>query len=322
MRSRLTLGATILGLGVLITILILLNRHPTQNPQDKGKPPGSPGKEGPPSGDGAFFATYGIKDPWKKLEALEKFVSDYPKSSQIANARREIFKATVKVWPDDKRRVLDAASRMIKPPGSPGAKTANIPEYQSIANELLTAGILLDEAETYALKSLEFNREDFLGVLKAEYAEWKRPMPSNEIVDRKYIEEKAAYRTTLGRIYVKKGRTLEGERILRESHEAIPTHSQTALGLAELAEKKGDNETAADFLATATLTAGYGIADVRSRFESLYRKTHNGSTDGLEGLLDDRYRKLFPNPIEFFPYRPDASRSNRLALVEFFTGAG
>ena len=235
----------------------------------------------------------------------------------------EILKATLKVRPEDKKKIMDAASAMIKPPADAGAKIANIPEYQFIAKELMSAGVLLDEAESFALKSLEFNKDDFAGSLRKKYAEWKRPAPSDEVIDREYLKERVAYRTTLGRIYVKRGKTPEGEQILREAYAASPTLSQAALGLADLAEQKGDNATAVDYLATATLSAGYAMADVRSRFEALYRKTHNDSIDGLEGLLDARYRKVFPNPIQVEPYKQGgASRTSRVVLAEFFTGAG
>lgn len=328
MSGRLKLAMLILGAVVLSTFLVLVrNRDKTKTAQSEGREVhGQAGKAG--TGEqapdqAAFYGTYRITDPEEKLAALEKFVSDFPNSSQIGSAKREIFKAIVKKWPNDKKRILDAANRMIRPPEEAGAKTANIPEYQFIAKELLAAGILVDEAEGFALKSLEyFNNESFLESMKKMYAEWKRAMPSDDVMAKKYIQERAAYRATLGRIYLKKGKTTEGEKILKESHDADPLLSQAAMGLAEIAEKKGDNAAALDYLATATLTAGYTMREVRSRFEALYRKTHNGSLDGLEAMLDARYKKLFPNPIKVEQYKPTALRSNRVVLAEFFTGAG
>jgi tetratricopeptide (TPR) repeat protein len=270
----------------------------------------------------AFYATYGISDPEKKLQALEKFIADFPKSSQIGSALREAFKATVKRWPDDRKRMLHAANRMIRPAAEAGASTANILEYHFLAQELLSAGVFLKEAETWALKSLDFRKEQFVEAQKKKYAEWKRPLPPDEVMNKKYISEQASYRTTLGRIYLKQGKTAEGEKILKEAHMADPLLSQAAIGLAEIAEKRGDNAAAVDYLTTATLTAGYSIADARGRLEAAYKKLHAGSIDGLENQLDARYRKLFPNPVKVERYKPPASRSNRVVLAELFTGAG
>jgi tetratricopeptide (TPR) repeat protein len=253
MRGRLIIAASVLGLIVLGAFLMQVQKKQSKQVQDKEKEKAA---QAGPAGADAFYATYRIRDPQKKLEALEKFVSDFTDSSQIGAARQEILKATLKIWPKDKKKIMDAASVMIKPPADAGAKIANIPEYQFIARELMSAGVLFDEAESFALKSLEFNKDDFAGSLRKKYAGWKRPAPSDEVIDREYLKEKVAYRTTLGRIYVKRGKIPEGERILREAYATSPTLSQAALGLADIAEQKGDNDTAVDYLATATLSAG------------------------------------------------------------------
>jgi hypothetical protein len=308
---------------------LVRNRDRIKETQDKAKEERASDTGGLPPDLNAFYGTYRITDPEKKIEALEKFISDFTNSSQIGSAKREILKATIKKWPTDKKRILDAANRMIKP-GAGEAIAANVPEYQFIAKELFAAEILFDEAEEFALKSLkDFNKDRFIEGTRKMYAEWKRPMPSDEVMHEKYLKERAAYRTTLGRIYLKQGRMSEGEKILKDAYDTDPLLSTAAMGLAEIAEKRGDNATALDYLTTATLTAArnpYAApapgTDARSRFEALYRKTNNGSSDGLEELLDIRYRKLFPNPIQVDQYKPTVSRSNRVVLAEFFTGAG
>lgn len=326
MRKKLGYSILILGVGAVLAFLISPYNPVGKAPLDrkeKQEVPAVRPTNGLPPDQIAFYATYPITDSGKKIEALEKFVKDFPGSSQIGTARREILKAVVKKWPNDRKRILEAANRMIRPPAETGARTANIPEYQFIAKELLGAGILFDEAEAFAVKSLDgFNRERFVEGMKKMYAGWKREMPSDEVVDKKYIEERAAYRTTLGRIYLKQGKIKAGEKILRETHEASPLLAQAAEGLAEIEEGKGDLPAALNYLTTAALTAGYTTADAHRRFEALYRKTHGGSTEGAEDMLDARYEKLFPNPVKTNGYKPSASRSDRVVLAEFFTGAG
>jgi len=75
--------------------------------------------------------------------------------------------------------VLNTAERMIRPAGETVSRIANIPEYHFIAQELLSAGIIFDRAEDFALKSHDFREEHFI--------EWKRAMPSNEVMKKKYI---------------------------------------------------------------------------------------------------------------------------------------
>ena len=141
-------------------------------------------------------------------------------------------------------------------------------------------------------------------------------------MDKKYFKELAAYSTTLGRIYLEKGRTAEGETILQNAYDVDPTIAQAAIGLAEIAEARGDNTRAMELLTAATFTAGSAIEDARERLETLYLETHNGSLDGLETILDTVHKELFPNPVKVDKYLPGAARSERTVLAEFFTGAG
>ncbi|HXA51079.1 MAG TPA: hypothetical protein VNV86_12270, partial [Candidatus Acidoferrum sp.] len=56
--------------------------------------------------------------------------------------------------------------------------------------------------------------------------------------------------------------------------------------------------------------------------EDLYRKSHGGSLDGIDAMLDTEYRKRFPNPVHVQPYQPAEKRSDRVVLGEVFTGSG
>ena len=59
----------------------------------------------------------------------------------------------------------------------------------------------------------------------------------------------------------------------------------------------------------------------RAYLEFLYRKTHNGSLDGLDALLDTTYRAAHTNPIVAARYTPTPARTSRTVLAELFTGA-
>lgn len=315
MGSRFRLAAFLTGLAVVaVALVLMLQLRSKDEKKVEEKQPAVETKQPPPD-EKAFYATYGFTDPVERLEALEKFLHDFPASSHATRARGEIFKIVITKWPNDRERVFDSAERMIE---SGGAS-----EYQFVAKELLGAELFLAEAEEFALKSVNgLTREAFFSQETKSYLEQKRPVPSDEFLEKEYMKQTAAYRTTLARIYLRRGKAAEGEKMLKEAYAIDPLLSPAAIGLTEIAEKKGNNKAAVDYLLSATITSGRSIADAYSRLEAVYRKTHAGSLDGMEAALDARYLELFPNPVQVEPYKPDHLRSDRVVLAEFFTGAG
>ena len=68
-----------------------------------------------------------------------------------------------------------------------------------------------------------------------------------------------------------------------------------------------------DYLISARLSGRASDTAIQA-FETLYKKGHNGSLDGLEAMLDTEYRKRFPNPIHMEAYKPTEKRSDRVVL--------
>ena len=62
----------------------------------------------------AFTAANAIKDPRKKIEALEKFKRDFPASDSLEAADRTIFSTLVKKTPDEHARIHDQARAMYR----------------------------------------------------------------------------------------------------------------------------------------------------------------------------------------------------------------
>src|SRR6267378_1013148 len=55
-----------------------------------------------------------IKEPDKKIEALEKVIADFPKSQQaVYSAHQAIFETLVKSYPDQRDRILASANKAI-----------------------------------------------------------------------------------------------------------------------------------------------------------------------------------------------------------------
>ena len=120
---------------------------------------------------------------------------------------------------------------------------------------------------------------------------------------------------------MKLGHTAEAQKLLEESYAVTPSNVNVIAALGELAAKSGNDAKAMDYLLSARLS-GHAPDSANQLFEALYKKSHNGSLDGLEAMLDTEYRKRFPNPVHVEAYKPTEKRSDRMVLAEVFTGSG
>ncbi|MCI0488430.1 MAG: hypothetical protein L0229_17715 [Blastocatellia bacterium] len=323
MRSRLQFAVLILGVIALSTFLVSAQSAPqTKEAQGKEKEKQEQPKPSTPQVSPetkAFTDARRITDPAKRIEALEKFKADFPDSKLVEGADQMIFVAAVIVSPKDKEKIMALAKAAIGPPPHNDTKTG---VFNTVADRLMEAGIFLDEAEQFAKEGIAlFDKSKYIERMKKIYETAKRPVPSDEQLTKQFLSSRALNITTLGEIYMKQGKQAEAEKLFKEIFEDAPSTGLVAGYLAEIAEKKGDDAEAFKYLTTAALS-GPMKPEARSRFEALYRKTHNGSLDGFEAMLDAKYKKEFPNPLKLEHYKPTASRSNRVVLAEIFTGSG
>jgi len=150
-------------------------------------------------------------------------------------------------------------------------------------------------------------------------------MPTDDEMRASFKSERAAALATLGQILVKRGKTEEGEKALVEAYAARPassTMASIARVLAESAKKAGNDTLQLEYLTVLALS-GRITADETKEFEAAYRKTHNGSLDGLEAMLDDRYRRDHTRfAVTPFVRKPPAKATGKTVLAEVFPGAG
>ncbi len=267
---------------------------PPEQAAVKPAPTPSPTPRAMPPEMKAVMDAQRIKDPDKKIEALEKAIADNPNSPYVTMAHQTILETLVKLTPRQPDKILAQAKRMIERQGgfSTGSTEAQI------AAQLLKAE-MLEEAEQYAQKAIT---------------------GSNEFVERQlkmFQQQKARPLATLGQVYLKQGKLKEAEAKLKEAYAIYPQETGVSLALAELAEKNGQDKDVVEYL----MAAGRLKAAERQKLETFWSKTHGGSTKGLEEELDHRYHKDYGNLVPVTAYQPTASRSNRTVLAEVFTGA-
>jgi hypothetical protein len=286
------------------TLAAAAAQQPTTNPSSPSattaKPTPTPAPTPPaprtmPPDQRAYMEATRIKDPQKKLEALEKWLDQYPESFMASTIHLDILDTIIKLQPDQKEKILAQADRAMQKAASGFASgnTAN-----NIATRLLRAG-LLAEAEQYAQKAVVATDEYLAQMIKEFQRQKARPL------------------ATLGQIYLKQDKLKEAEQKLKAAYVIHPQEPNVAVSLAEIAEKRGKDKEALDYL----LAAGRLKAAERQKMETLWRKTRGGSLNGLEEELDARYHKEFSGLVPVTRYQSTAKRSNRAVLAEVFTGA-
>jgi tetratricopeptide (TPR) repeat protein len=278
----------------------------------------------PPPDRKAFTDANAIKEPDKKIEAMEQFMKDFPDSQQVTAANQAIFETLVKNHPDDKTRILDQAGRMIDKATQAQAK---INAYNTIGTQLCDAGMLLDNAEKFAVSGIALVAEE---LTKAQAnppapenppAQGNRGGRGNMNPAANLGRLKSNLLLTLGRIYVKEGKLDQAEKNLKEALAANSQLTAATLGLAEVYEKRGDAQNALTNYISAAALSKIPAAS-RQALNALYAKAHNGSMAGLEELLDAKYLEANPPPFAVDPYKPTEKRTDRVVLTEVFTGSG
>jgi thiol-disulfide isomerase/thioredoxin len=259
-----------------------------------------------------------LTDPARKIEALEKFKADFPKSAMRSAADSAILSTLVKKFPGQKSRIARQAKAMY---ASAEARNKGSVANQ-IALEFLDARLLLREAESYARKGVaDMQEARYIKEQKENAERRKQKPPSDEEIARRYRESRASRVATLGRIEVARGRSMRGQKLLEEAWAANPNLVVVGATLGELAYKAGNDVKAMEYLMPARLS-GKAPESANLALEALYKKQHGGSIDGLDAMLDAQYRKLYPNPVKAEEYHDTEKRSDRLVLAEVFTGSG
>jgi hypothetical protein len=277
---------------------------PGATPDDKDEPapekPAAPAPPPTPPDRAAYLAATKIADQDKKIDAIEKWLKEYPDSSGVSSAYSTLFDTLLKHRPTDRTAILDYAQKYIDKNNESAPEGSRHTAYSSIAGRLVTADLFLDDAATFAEKGLE--------TFEVE-------------VKKRTDRERATHLATIGRLRLKQGRHGDAEKALKTAHAANPELPTAAIGLAELAEAKNDTRSALEYWMSAALGGRLTKAE-RERFENLYRSANDGTLDALEAAMDAKYRKAFPPPIHATPYKPTPARSGKVVLAEVFTGAG
>jgi thiol-disulfide isomerase/thioredoxin len=288
-------------------------------------------RETPPD-QKAYMEAMKIADADKKIAALEKFRADFPDSTFASSVDSTILSTLIQKMPDQKARIKKTAQAMyaastakdkaasknntIVTTAARGA-TAN-----RIADQFLNGDLLLKEAEGYAKKGVDAMQQGvWISEQREAFAKRKQTIPAQEELVKRFRQQRAVRVATLGEVEYKLGRAQQAQKLLEEAYAVNPASAPVAAALGEMAAKGGNDAKAMEYLVSAKLTGNAPDA-ANTAFESTYKKTHKGTLDGMEAMLDTEYLKRFPNPVHVESYHPSAARTGRVVLAEVFTGSG
>ncbi|HLA09491.1 MAG TPA: hypothetical protein VJ023_02670 [Pyrinomonadaceae bacterium] len=191
-----------------------------------------------------------------------------------------------------------------------------------LTEEAITLGrrtvAVLNEKEYLAFSRKQYDR-DIERAVKANPSYKPRPFGEAMAIDL-FRRKKAEYYSQLGRAYLKLDDLVRAEEAYRQAYE-IGQDAPAAAGIATILERRGKDKEALEYLTHAVLTGKLDKAGIE-HFYKHYRMIHGGSLDGVEEYLDLRYRQTYRNPVKGEKYIPTSSRTDRIVLAEFFTGAG
>jgi len=267
---------------------------PTASPAQSPAPVVLPA---PPPDQKAYDEARRIKDPQKKIEALEKVVKDFPDKVAAFQARNDVLDAYIKNLPAQTDKIRAAAEKIFEP--SKPSPLALGSSYMNVATKLMDAGLMLDWAQELSTKGSAMYEEEMAKSMR---------------------RQRARGQDTLGRIYLKQGKTKQAKTYLKLALTNDPELSSSMIGLGTIAEGSGDHKAAVEYFTSAAVKTPLKKAD-RQLMETSYRATHHDSLAGLEDLLDSKYRKLNAG-LHFDHYQASTKRTSRTALAELFTGSG
>jgi DsbC/DsbD-like thiol-disulfide interchange protein len=288
----------------------------------------------PPDRD-AFNKALSIKELGPQLDAILKYVADFPDSETVyfavARGMRNIGDADGADLTRLTTFVRAAESTMDAAAAAGRARRYQQADlYYNIAYRLMNRSVLIGDALRMAQKSVpRLDKAEFMAKERATHNERQayyatktpgrvaEPFPAAES-EEKWTGIRASHLSALGRALLASGRRAEAEAALKESYALTPV-LETGIALATIAEKDGRIQDALNFAVAAELTGK--MTTERAYLETLYRKTHNDSLDGLTALLDNTFSARHLNPITTTKYVASPRRTSRTVLAEMFTGA-
>jgi tetratricopeptide (TPR) repeat protein len=293
-----------------------------QQPPATPPPPVAPRPRSPEQQ--AYDGAMAMKDPFDKIEALERIRSGFPKSAFLSMVDSSLLDLLVNNCPDRLSEVGEVFDRVVRSI-SEGPRASNAESrlllLQRPVTLLVDKKLHLDKAEAAvesALGSIDLDPLKFFQTEIDRAKALKQPEPTASAVVTRLKSTRGRGLELLGRVYSAKGDP-RAEATLRDALAANPSSAQVALLLAGLEAKRGDDSAALDHYLQAALSLKLKADDDKA-MRALFSKLRGPGAD-IEYYLDGVYHKMLPNPVTPTKWTASPTRSTRLVLAEAFTGS-
>ena len=263
---------------------------------------------------------------------LAKYIKEHPDEASGATATSNIAPDLYTHFERNRQqpRVLESGLREIESAFDNASPAAHARFNHYIAQRLSSASLLLSYAADLEVRAvgmftekgfMDINRFDEEYIEKSEVAGGWPPTAAfiPERTRARFPAEMAAMFSTLGEIDWKLSRTDAADAAFSRSLK-VHAYMEAYRGLSAIAQSRGDQSRAFDFLCDAFLTGRMPAIDI-TRLKQDFKAIKGGDEQAFETYLDDRYRKNFPSPLKVAKYQPPSRRTKRVALAELFTGA-
>jgi hypothetical protein len=265
-----------------------------------------------------------MKDPFDKIEALQRIRTGFPKSSFLSMVDNSLLDLLVNNCPDRQSEIGEAFDRVAKNIAGQSAVRLSSVDTRLILLQrpvtLLTDKKMhLDKAQAAVEAALaSVDPVKFIQTEIDRAKMMKQPEPTASAVLFRLKTTRGRGAELLGRIYAAKGDP-RAEATLNDALAANPSSAPIALLLAGIEAKRGDDNAALQHYMLAALSSKLKADDDKA-MRALFSKVRGPNAD-LEYYLDEVYHKALPNPVTPAKWTPTASRSTRLVLAEAFTGS-
>ena len=256
-----------------------------------------------------------IQDPIAKLAALRKLRSDLT-GPVAAYLGRQVDEAILWHLVDqfrDRRDEIAEAFDRVRGHLPQGSTEVRLGQLVSTVSRLLDNKIYLDAAEQ---------------AVRVDLTALEQPSSDQSTQSPRIVAPDATSRVNalrgraleaLGRLHQGSGDEEQAVRELREAVELNPGLSRAPIALAEIEIQRGNKTAALEYYMVEAVSGRIKPDDERA-FRALYSEVR-GRNDDLEATLDRVYEKHFPNPITPQAYDAGQASTNRVVLLELFTGS-
>jgi tetratricopeptide (TPR) repeat protein len=297
------------GLGLALTVCSLAGQSPPAGGAQQTPPPPSRVVAQQTPEQRAFQDASRIQDPVEKLAALRKIQTDQGATNPFSIGRQideAILWHLVTQFRDRRDEIVDAFDRLAgRLPKTP--PELRLSQLVTILGRLLDNKIVLDAAEQAVTSELA-----------AFEAGGQSPAASRDVAARLDSTRGRAFEV-LGRLQMERGDEEQAGRDFKRALELNPDLTRAPIALAEIESKRGNKTAALEYYMVAAVSGRMKPAD-ESVFRALYKELR-GSDDQLQATLDRAYDERFPNPITPQPYNAGKTSTNRVVLLELFTGS-